>query len=74
MNFARSYANEVQQDFSTGYTSEPQEHYALEKALRAETAAVAEYARILAIFRDLMLHGKLPHDEGPQHKTAGEGE
>ncbi len=74
LSFARNYANEVQQDFSTGYTSEPQEHYALEKALRAEMAALSEYARILAIFSDLMLHGKIPPDDGRQHKTAGEGE
>ncbi len=75
LNFARNYANEVQQDFSTGYTSAPQERYAFEKALRAERAALAEYARILAIFSDLTLHGKIPHaDDWPGNAMAARGE
>ena len=32
-------------------------------ALRAETAAVKEYARVLRIFTDLTIHGTVPPDE-----------
>ena len=37
--------------------------FAIHKAQRAETMALAEYKRILKIFNDLVLDGKVPHDD-----------
>lgn len=72
LDFARSYFRKIHRDFAEGGISAPLEKYALDQALRAEKAALAEYGRISAILTDLTLHGKLAPDG--QHKTAGEGE
>lgn len=75
LDFARSYMQEIKQDFASGDLSGPMERYAIQKALRTETVALAEYARILALFNDLVIHGKVPkEDHPPRHATAGEGE
>lgn len=73
VEFARNYYREVKQDFAAGGISVPVERFALDQALRTETAALAEYGRILTIFNDRLIHGKVPPEE-PHHKTAGEGE
>jgi hypothetical protein len=40
-------------------------NFALRKALRAENFALAEYHRVLTIFTDLVLRGKIP-DAAPK--------
>ena len=73
LDFARNYFKEIQRDFTDGGISAPLERYALDKALRAERAALREYGRILTILNDLTIHGKIPkEDDWPRHKTAGE--
>jgi hypothetical protein len=43
--------------------AQPDGSFAYTKALRAETAALAEYRRVLAILNDLTLSGKMPPAE-----------
>ncbi len=73
LEFARNYYREIKRDFSDGGISAPVERFEFDKALRAETAALREYSRILAILNDLTIHGKIPNED-EQHKTAGEGQ
>lgn len=44
-------------DFSLGAIPERVELFAYTMALRSETAALAEYRRVLHAYTDLMLHG-----------------
>ena len=67
LDFARNYLAEVQRDFPPDDTS-PDGQYALQHALRAENLALAEYRRVLRIYTDLVMEGKLP-EEG--RKAAG---
>jgi hypothetical protein len=46
-----------------GLTPVPDGDFALAQALRAETAALSEYKRILIIFNELVLSAKMPPDE-----------
>ena len=46
LEFARSYYKEVKEDYAAGSVTGPVERFAMDKALRAETAALAEYATI----------------------------
>jgi hypothetical protein len=41
----------------------PDGDLAFRKALQAETAALAEYRRVMVSFTDLLLYGKLPPQE-----------
>ena len=41
----------------------PDGSFGYRKALRVETAALAEYKRVLFIFTDLVANGKLPPDD-----------
>lgn len=45
-----------------GDVPSPDGQYAYQGALRAENAAFAEYSRVLRIFSDLVLHGKMPEE------------
>lgn len=63
LDCARNYFKETKQDFASGDISAPVEYYAIQQALRAEMAALKEYSRILAIFNDLTLHGKIPNED-----------
>ena len=55
---ARKNLKEIQRDSPPDRN--PDGHYAYEKALCAENAALAEHKRMLEIFSDLFLHGKIP--------------
>jgi len=37
-------------------------HLAYEQALREEKVAIAEYTRVLRVFTDLIVNGKVPQD------------
>jgi hypothetical protein len=52
-------ANEIRMDAPV-----PDGEFGFRRALQAETAALAEYRRILIIFSNLILHGTLPEDSG----------
>jgi hypothetical protein len=62
LDFARNFLKEVQRDFSASALPVADGRYTLEKALRAELSAIAEYWRVLSILTDLLTEGK-PSDE-----------
>jgi len=62
LNFTRTYLKEVQQDYPPGEIQNADGHYAYRDALSAETEALREYRRVLQIFNDLIVHGKIPKE------------
>ena len=62
LDFAQNYVREVQRDYSSLPATDGQ--YALQRAVRAENVALAEYHRVLKIYTDLT-KGIMPneHDE-----------
>ena len=46
--------------FEERVTSDPT--FAIQQARQVESEALAEYVRVLKIFTDLVIHGKLPPD------------
>lgn len=69
LDFARNFMKEVQVDFPLNDSS-PDHRYAFQRALRVENAALAKYRRVLRIFSELILEGKVP-DESKWRKSAG---
>jgi hypothetical protein len=47
--------------FEKGLTADPT--LAIEQARNVETAALSEYMRVLRVFTDLIVHGKLPPED-----------
>ena len=47
----------------SGLTPEPDGSFAYRQALEKERTALAEYRRVLEIFADLTVHGKLPEED-----------
>jgi len=41
----------------------PDDSFAVDHALRAEQHASAEFKRVLTIFNDLVVHGKIPEED-----------
>ncbi len=70
LDFASNYVKEIQRDFSSGELPAPDGHFAYQQALRAESFALGEYRRVLAIFTGLVTHGKEP-DEDQWRNAAG---
>lgn len=58
---ARRELREVERAISSGTTEESACVYG--NAVRAETAALVEYARVLRAYTDLVAYGKLPNEE-----------
>jgi len=52
---------EVERAISSGTAEESA--YVYRNAVRAETAALVEYARVLRAYTDLVAHGRIPDDE-----------
>ncbi|MBZ5578493.1 MAG: hypothetical protein LAP40_18170 [Acidobacteriia bacterium] len=76
LDFARSYLAEIQRDVQAGAIPAPDGDFAYGNAIRADREALAEYARVLRIFTDLTLHGRLPEDNEeppPRAQQAGGG-
>lgn len=69
VDFARNYLMEVHRDFPLSDTSSDCQ-YAHQRAHRAEKLALAEYMRVLALYADLVMRGKV-RDEDEWHKSAG---
>ncbi len=63
LDCARRHYREIKQDFAPGEMTAPVEYYAIQQALRAEVAALAEYSRVLAVLNDLTVHGKIPNED-----------
>ena len=70
LRFAQNYMREVQRDVGAKDIPAADGRFAFQKALRAENLALAEYRRVLRIFRDLVVSGKTP-DEEEWRKAAG---
>jgi hypothetical protein len=72
LDFARNYAREVHRDFPPGATLSPDGAFAQRKAIRAETFAFAHYRRVLEIYTDLTVKGRIPDEsEWPEPNGAG---
>lgn len=61
VDFARNHMNEVHRDYPSGPESD--HVFARQQALREENFARAEYNRILGIYTDLTVHGKVPSED-----------
>ena len=59
LEFATSYVDEFKRSFPLSDTS-PDGQTAYERALRAQNVALGEYNRVLRIFSELVLDGKVP--------------
>ena len=68
LDFARNYAKEVQKDYTSLPATDGQ--YALQRALRAENLALAEYNRVLRIYADLTTGIMRNEDDWPLSKRA----
>ena len=72
VDFARNYVKEVQRDFPADTLPSTDGRY-LQRALHAQTLALKEYQRVLRIYTDLVVHGKIP-DEAHWPRAASEGD
>ena len=61
--FARDYLKYIQREVPLGEIRNADGEYAYQQAYRAEIRALGEFKRVLRIYTDLLVHGKLP-DEG----------
>ena len=68
LEFARNYVAELQQELQTGSLPSPDGSFAYQQALRAENNALAEFRRVLQIFTDLTVDGKIPDEK--QYRNA----
>lgn len=59
-DFAKTYAEEVRQDFANSSIDGPVEMLGYRKALRAEIQSLREYNRVLRAMADLALRGTVP--------------
>ena len=73
LEFAQHYLREVQRDFGADDIPAADGNFAYQKALRAENFALAAYSRVLRVFTDLVVGGKIP-GEGEWAKAAAAGE
>jgi len=60
---ARTTTAELRAQHAEWLTPTPDGSFAVTRALRVENAALSEYRRVLVIFNDLVIHGKMPPDE-----------
>lgn len=63
LEFASNYLQEVRDDLNSGGVSLADGHFAYRRAIRAERIARSEFLRVLRIFHDLVVNGKLPAEE-----------
>lgn len=63
LEFARDYVLELQKDLKADGIPAPDGNFAYQQALRSETNALAEFRRVLQIFRDLTMDGKIPDED-----------
>lgn len=70
LDFARSYVKELQRDSSSA-----DGRYLHQRALHAENSALKKYERVLRIFSDLTVYGKIPNEsDWPRCEPASEDE
>jgi len=69
LTFARQYLKDIQRDYPQLDIRGADGLFAFRHALQAENLALAEYRRVLKIFCDLVVHGKIP-DESASPKCS----
>jgi hypothetical protein len=57
---ARRATRVAESQYPRGVTPAPDGAFAINQALKIENAALSEYRRVVAIFTDLVVHGKVP--------------
>ena len=60
---AQANCAKVLNEYRSGLTVPPDGSYGVTKAIMEESAALQHHIRILRIFTDLTLYGKIPADE-----------
>jgi hypothetical protein len=61
---ARNTVKDAQRDLAFDDPDTAVSRLALQKALHAENIAVKEYRRVVAIFKDLLVDGRIPEEDG----------
>jgi hypothetical protein len=77
LDFAVNFRKEVEADQRSGHIPSADGHFAYQRALHAETAAHKEHMRVLRIFNDLLVNGKIPDEDrkpGTNTATAGDSD
>ena len=69
LDAARANVQSVKDDAGLSSPGGTYAHARYTRAMMDETAALVEYSRVLRIYTDLMVHGKLP-DENEERKTG----
>ena len=62
LDFACQFVREVERDFPLGGEPSPDGRFARERALRLENLARNEYGRVLRLYSDLVVAGKVPDE------------
>jgi len=60
---ARDDVRNVEAELTAESIPSPDVHYAYQRALRIEKLALERYAKVLVIFKDLVLHGTIPEEK-----------
>ena len=70
LDFARNFVCELVHDLPLLEISNADGHFAYQRAIRAETAALREYARVLRIHHDLTVDGVIPDESAWRSRAA----
>ena len=60
LDFTRNFMREIEKDVQAGAIPSSNGELAFREALRAEREALAQFGRVLRIYIDLVVHGKMP--------------
>ena len=75
LDFARNFLTEVLKDSPPGVIQTSDGTFAYRQAVKAESSALREYARVLRIYHDLVVNGIIPDETTwREGRAAGAGE
>lgn len=63
LDFAINFRVAMEADRRSGAIPSPDGPFVYQRALHAETAAHKEYLRVLRVYQDLIVHGKIPDED-----------
>jgi hypothetical protein len=69
LEFARNYVAELQQDLRAEALPPPDGAFAYQQALRSESNALSEFRRVLQVFTELTVDGKIPDETQYRHAS-----
>jgi hypothetical protein len=58
------------EEFRNHHTTPPDGGFGVHLAIAAESSARKEYMRVLRLYTDLLLHGKVPEDNARGHQVG----